>query len=118
MASNLPHGPGMPTAVPSPPDPLAPQRAAVAAAEADLRASRVALLIAALEIASGNRERAAPLLGVTSRTLHRWIVELDLVDELDALARDRGWAAGQGGAARALRSRMGRRAAGRSASVA
>lgn len=103
--------------MPTQPDPLAPRRAAVAAAEAALRDARAALLTAALELASGNRERAAPLLRVTSRTLHRWVVEFGLAVRLDALALERGWAVGQEPAARALRSRMRRRAADRPASV-
>lgn len=95
-----------------PVDPLAPARAFVADAEAALLAARRALVVAALEVAGGNRARAAPLLRVSERTLHRWIGELALGERLDALARERGWAAAPGRAANALRGRMGRRGRG------
>jgi len=78
----------------------------VVAAEAALVEARRALVVAALEVARGNRARAAPLLQVSERTLHRWIGELGLGARLDGLARERGWADAPGKAANALRGRL------------
>jgi len=90
----------------TPPDPLASHHAAVHAAAAAHLDARRALVIAALELTHGNRSRAAPLLRVTERTLHRWILDLDLSERLDALAVERGWVDASGPAARALRGRL------------
>jgi transcriptional regulator with PAS, ATPase and Fis domain len=53
-------------------DPLAPERAAVAEAEAAYAAAYRALVVRALDACGGNKTRAAVLLGVSVRTVIRW----------------------------------------------
>jgi transcriptional regulator with PAS, ATPase and Fis domain len=59
-------------------DPIAPERAAVAEAEAAYAAAYRALVARALGACGGNKTRAAVLLGVSVRSVIRWAQEMGL----------------------------------------